>query len=133
MFNLRWRKADQVIGDNYMQRWHLVRQPGIRNLYLHLYSGSDDDRALHDHPWQSWSILLWGSLYEVTEHGERRIWPWLPKYRSAEYKHRLILKSKRAATLFLTGKKVREWGFHCPQGWVHWQQFTDADGNQTCE
>lgn len=131
MINLKWRRADQMIGQRYMQRWHLLRKPGIRNLYLHKYLGSDDDRALHDHPWASWSILLWGSLVEVTADGEKRIWPWLPKYRSAEYSHRLILTSRRALTLFYTGKKSREWGFHCPKGWVHWTEFTDEKGEQT--
>lgn len=116
-----------------MLRWHLMRKPGIRNLYLHKYLGSDDDRALHDHPWTSWSILLWGHLIEVTPHGEKRIWPLIPKYRSAHYSHRLILKSNRALTLFYTGKKIREWGFHCPKGWVHWTKFTDKEGNQTGE
>ena len=131
MNNFKWRKADQVIGEKYMLRWHLIRQPGIRNLYLHKYLGSDDDRALHDHPWVSWSILLWGKLYEVTDSGVERIWPIIPKYRSAEHSHRLILRSKSAYTLFFTGRKVREWGFHCPKGWVHWTRFTDAQGNQT--
>jgi len=114
-----------------MLRWHLMRKPGIRNLYIHHYLGSDDDRALHDHPWASWSILLWGHLIEVTADGEKRIWPLIPKFRSAEYSHRLILKGRRATTLFYTGKKTREWGFHCPKGWVHWTKFTDAEGNQT--
>ena len=116
-----------------MQRWHLMRKPGIRNLYLHKYLGSDDDRALHDHPWASWSILLWGTVIEVTEDDEQHIWPLIPKYRSAEYSHRLILKSNRALTLFFTGRKTREWGFHCPKGWVHWTEFTDKEGNQTGE
>ena len=145
MINLVWRKPDQVIGERYMHRWHLVRKHGVRNLYLHKYLGSDDDRALHDHPWASWSILLWGNLYEVTQievkaNGTKtsekrevvkRIWPLIPKYRSAEYSHRLILKGNKALTLFLTGKKNREWGFHCPKGWVHWTKFTDEKGNQT--
>ncbi|MBX2848135.1 MAG: hypothetical protein KTR16_07445 [Acidiferrobacterales bacterium] len=131
MINLKWRDPDQVIGQNYMQRWHLMRKPGVRNLYLHKYMGSDDDRALHDHPWTSWSILLWGRLVEVTDKGQKRIWPFIPKYRSATYSHRLILNSNRALTLFYTGKKIREWGFHCPKGWVHWTEFTDEQGNQT--
>lgn len=119
-----------------MHRWHLIRKPGVRNLYLHKYLGSDDDRALHDHPWASWSVLLWGNLYEVTqkegqEEVVKRIWPFIPKYRSAEYSHRLILKGNKALTLFLTGKKSREWGFYCPKGWMHWTKFTDAEGNQT--
>jgi len=134
--NLSWRKADQVIGEKYMHRWHLIRKPGVRNLYLHKYLGSDDDRALHDHPWSSWSILLWGNLHEVVmgkdgRERAQRIWPIIPKYRSAEYSHRLILKNNKALTLFYTTKKIREWGFHCPKGWVHWTKFTDTEGNQT--
>jgi hypothetical protein len=30
-----------------------------------------------------------------------------------------------AWTLFITGRRVRDWGFHCPKGWVPWQEFTD--------
>lgn len=130
MFKLNRRPADEVIGERYLQRWHLYRRPGVRNLYLHRYLGSDDDRALHDHPWPSLSILFWGSLLEVTDSGVKRIWPFIPKFRSAEYSHRLVLNSKSAWTLFYTGSKCREWGFHCPQGWKHWSEFTDENGNQ---
>ena len=131
MLNLKPRPADEIIGEQYMRRWHLRRSQSRDNLYLHRYDGSDDDRALHDHPWRSVSILVWGRISEMTPQGERRIWPWLPKYRSAEYTHRIILKSRRAYTLFFTYPKEREWGFHCPKGWVHWTEFTDEAGNQT--
>lgn len=30
-------------------------------------------------------------------------------------------------SLFITGPRVREWGFHCPKGWVPWQKFTSPD------
>jgi hypothetical protein len=30
-------------------------------------------------------------------------------------------------TLFITGPRVRSWGFHCPGGWVPWQRFTAPD------
>jgi hypothetical protein len=37
-----------------------------------------------------------------------------------------------AWTLFITGRLKRDWGFHCPKGWVPWWQFTDTTtgGNQ---
>lgn len=128
MINLKPRRADEIIGENYMQRWHLRRSRSRYNLYLHRYDGSDDDRALHDHPWRSISILLWGRIAEVTPTGEHRVLPWLPKFRNAEYTHRIVLQSRRAYTLFFTFPKEREWGFHCPQGWVHWREFTDESG-----
>jgi len=135
MLNLKPRSPDEVIGTNYLQRWHIRRSPGRHNLYLHRYAGSDDDRALHDHPWRSIGIVLWGSLYEITEkNGEelqRRLWPLIPKFRSATYAHRIVLKSRFAYTLFFTHPKEREWGFHCPKGWVHWRKFTDESGQRT--
>ena len=130
MINLKWRAADEVIGEDYLSRWFLLRQPGKRNVYIHKYLGSDDDRALHDHPWRSWSILFWGRLEEHTPEGVKRVWPLIPKYRSAHYTHRVVLKSKVAFTLFMTGRKRREWGFHCPTGWVHWTEFTDESGTK---
>ena len=129
--NFAWRSPDEMIGECYMRRWHLRRKPGRHNLYLHRYDGSDDDRALHDHPWKSIGIVLWGKLYEVSEMGEKRLWPFIPKYRKAQYAHRLKLKSKVAFTLFFTFPKEREWGFLCPNGWVHWSEFTDSSGQQT--
>ena len=131
MINLKWRQPDEVIGQNYMRRWHLRRKPGRHNLYLHRYDGSDDDRALHDHPWRSIGIVLWGNVGELTPKGESRLWPLVPKYRSAEYAHRLHLKSRFAYTLFFTFPKEREWGFLCPNGWVHWKKFTDSSGQKT--
>ncbi len=131
MINLRIRQPDEVIGESYMSRWHLRRKQGHHNLYLHRYQGSDDDRALHDHPWRSVGVVLWGRLYEVTDQGEQRLWPLIPKYRSAKYAHRLKLKSKTAFTLFFTFPKEREWGFLCPSGWVHWKDFTDKSGKRT--
>ncbi len=34
-------------------------------------------------------------------------------------------------TLFITGPRVRDWGFHCPSGWRRWQDFVaeTPDGN----
>jgi len=60
---LRWvrRPPDFVIGppdDPYMRRWWLLPRNRVLNVYLHHVRHDDDDRALHDHPWASLSILL---------------------------------------------------------------------------
>ena len=118
-----------------MRRWHLRRSPSRHNLYLHRYDGSDDDRALHDHPWRSIGVVLWGSLSEVTQQDgqevTKRLWPLIPKVRNAEYAHRIVLNSRSAYTLFFTFPKERDWGFLCPKGWVHWREFTDRSGQKT--
>ena len=122
------RAPDYVIGTGYLNRWYIVPRNPWSNLYLHAFLGSDDDRALHDHPWANTSLLIEGSYIEHTPDGgfERRAGDLVS--RTAETKHRLELISELPViSLFATGPKVREWGFACPHGWVHWADFTDPD------
>lgn len=139
---LRWarnRKPDFVIGGHknpYLVRWWLIPRNPVFNVYVHLFLRSDDDRALHDHPWlfnASW--LIDGMYWEHTPKGEffRRAGEW--KFRWGSAPHRVELfdanpfvggANKPCWTVFITGPRVREWGFHCPNGWVPWQVFTDS-------
>ena len=131
------RQPDVTIGENYLERWYLIPRNRFLNVYLHKFSGSDDDRALHDHPWHSVSFLLKGRLDEIMparagrlERQRRREVPrFIPVFRSATHAHRLELIEGPAWTVFITGPKFRSWGFLCPQGWRHWKDFTDATGN----
>jgi len=120
------RAPDKVIGTDriYMLRYWVWRTR-ICSLYVHWFCSSDDDRALHDHPWWSLSVCLTGYMLEHLEGGTKKlIEPGSVVLRSARHAHRLELLSENACTLFLTGPRVREWGFLCPQGWRHWRDFT---------
>lgn len=122
------RPADFVIGDDYLRRWWVVPRNPFANTYLHDIRKSDDDRALHDHPWPNTSFLISGSYIEHTPSGHfvRRAGDVV--FRPADALHRLeVIPGERAISLFATGPKVREWGFACAQGWVHWRDFTSAD------
>lgn len=127
------RVADFVIGSSpqpYLLRWYVIPRNRFFNIYLHCFLRSDDDRALHDHPWSNLSILLRGRYVEHTIaaggiHVRR-------EYRAGNWKlrvsgcaaHRLELVDGPCWTLFITGPKYRTWGFHCPQqGWIPWQRF----------
>lgn len=72
---LRWhfsttaRPQDVRIPSNpsipvYMRRWWKVMRNAYFNIYFHQVFRSDDDAALHDHPWWSFSIVLEGGYYE---------------------------------------------------------------------
>lgn len=128
------RAPDFIIGDPanpYMLRWWLLPRNNLFNIYFHRILRDDDDRALHDHPWPSFSIMISGGMLEVTEGGSRLIWAGDCVYRTPEFAHRLqLVDGKPAETLFVTGPKVRDWGFHCPRGWVGWQDFVGADPGQ---
>ncbi|KQM65813.1 hypothetical protein ASE75_06175 [Sphingomonas sp. Leaf17] len=123
------REPDFVIGpaeDPYLRRWWILRRNTGCNVYLHEILRSDDDRALHDHPWANTSMLLDGRYVEHTPGGKAALREagWIGT-RAAEDSHCLeILPGERAISLFITGPKVREWGFYCPKGWVHWRDFT---------
>lgn len=145
------RAPDVVIGGQdkrYLRRWFVIPRNPVFNVYLHQFLRSDDDRALHDHPWlfnASW--LLMGAYIEHTikaggicvrtfrETGSF-------KFRWGAAPHRIELltiadfvtslpvnrRPISCWTLFITGPRVREWGFYCMErGWIHWKRFTAAD------
>lgn len=61
-------KPHFIIGplDNpYLWRWHLLPRNRWFNVYLHKVLRDDDDRALHDHPYDNISIVLKGGYVEV--------------------------------------------------------------------
>ena len=130
------RKPNMVIGGMerpYLLRWFLIPRNPIFNVYVHCFLRSDDDRALHDHPWVNLSILLSGEYVEhqIAAGGintrSRRVagdWYFRP---SGKIAHRVEI-DKPCWSLFITGPRYRTWGFHCPeQGWIPWQRFTSAD------
>lgn len=139
------RAPDFVIGkpgSPYIRRWWVIPRNRFFNIYLHEVLRDDDDRALHDHPWANCSIVLRGGYYEVTPRG--RFWrnPGSVTFRRPRAAHRLellragdgpanLLKTDHSVSswsLFITGPRVRVWGFHCPKGWVPWFDFV-AKGN----
>lgn len=144
------REPDVIIGGQkrpYMHRWYLLgRQPGgkrrdvrsktvlgLMRPYLHCFLRSDDDRALHDHPAASLSIALRGTAIEHTIdaggiHRHRVIRAGQIRFRSAKFTHRIEIEpGTQFWTLFIFFRNTREWGFHCPRGWVHSRDFSSPD------
>ena len=137
------REPDFIIGDKrdpYLLRWWLLPRNRVLNVYLHYFMRDDDDRALHDHPWASCSLILKGSYIEHTIaaggiHRRQVREAGSVKIMAPSRAHRVELQRmswrygghpRPCWTLFITGPRMREWGFHCPQrGWVHWREFTN--------
>ncbi len=127
------RGPDFVIGDDYLRRWWIIPRSEAVNVYLHDIRKSDDDRAMHDHPWSNVSYLISGSYIEHTPEGRFVRKAGEVGERPAHALHRLeVIPGQRCISLFMTGPKVRDWGFQCEHGWVHWQDFTSAgDSSRT--
>ena len=122
------REPDFIIGDNYLCRWWVIPRNEGCNVYLHQILKSDDDRAFHDHPWDNTSYLIEGGYIEHAPEGVFERTAGSIVERKATDMHRLEVPPGRSAiSLFITGPKIRDWGFDCPQGWVPWQEFTDPN------
>lgn len=138
---IRDRHPDFVIGERrnpYLRRWYLLPRNPIFNVYLHQFMRDDEDRALHDHPWPSVSLALNMSMVEVylerhrTLDGPvviertRTVSPGDLLYRGARFTHRMIVPIPGALTLFITGPRIRTWGFWCEnKRFVHFKEFLD--------
>lgn len=110
------REPDYKVGD-YLSRWHLIPKNRWFNIYLHKIT-QPDDHAVHDHPWYSLSIILKGSYVEWFHdhsHKERRAGSFI--FRHPLLLHRLQPATKEVWSLFLTGPRIREWGFMGDKGW----------------
>lgn len=136
----RRRDPDLIVrrgSDNlpYLRRWHLIQRNRFLNVYLHCFERSDRS-VPHDHPWWSLSWCLRGYLFErvgvspniktrFVEIGNVRL-------RRPSTPHQIIVPDSLIGksgvwTLFITGPRIREWGFHCPNGWRVWKDFVSAE------
>lgn len=139
LISIFWRQADVAIGgieNPYLLRWYVVPRNRWLNVYLHKFCRDDDDRALHDHPWWFVSLMLAGRYIEHTISGVITRGVGSVAFRRATHAHRVELLKRQDGTpipcwtIVLTGARSREWGFWCPQGWVHWKDFTSGDNGE---
>ena len=137
--NLPDREPDLVLTNfglsrPFLRRWHLISENNALNIYLHKWTAPDDvSLGLHDHPWDSRSLHLSGPpLWELQPIGGvgDTISSWM-KFpveddcrRLATHIHAItgdMTEDDPTCTLFITGPKIREWGFWAKgKPWQHW-------------
>jgi hypothetical protein len=126
----RWTVTDS----EYIVRLHILKTPWFA-VCLHWIKKPDPEPYLHDHPVSFISIILRGGYEEKKGCG------WYRTFRAAYLKrnwnervfnfiradrqsvHRIVTVEPNTLTLVFMGPKVREWGFHTPDGWVHWKDY----------
>lgn len=133
------RKPDLIIAPDglpYLYRWHVIKEGGPAGVKLHIQVASDPERPLHNHPWDNTSVILAGGYRETlcwsegepdnhnTEVFDRHKGDVI--FRRAGQSHRLELPYDYpyTMTLFMTGPRVRNWGFWYPTGFVPYEQVT---------
>lgn len=120
-----WPKLTKEIssktGELHFKRWAILETKWF-NIYLHKIYKSDEDKHPHNHPWNFWSLILWGSykeelwtydgfdyIHTLTRTVEQRKWLSLAKRETYQY-HKITL-TKPVLTLVITGKRRKEWGY----------------------
>lgn len=149
----------QPTGEGYMDRYWGDRvgrsgapedgYPWIGDRIHHILS-SDDDRAMHDHPWPFVTIILRGGYEEIrpfdqdkralacefVDVGGQRMAVTRRRYkvgdvlfRRARHWHMLHLEpGETAVTLFIVLPKVQSWGFLWRGRKVPWREFERVRG-----
>lgn len=106
----------------YMERYYIGRAFG-RTYYLHRFVGADGDKEVHDHPWDSFSIVLKGAYIEERMLHFSLANNWDSKYHiicaptlnviKANDFHRITSVTPNTWTLFVHKERVpnKGWGF----------------------
>lgn len=136
----------------YLSRWYLTASPtmpdgsspfangqpkpgvewptGNFGIYLHQFHRSDDDLALHNHPWRwALSFILVGGYREERRWGtqviRRDVKPFSFNFIRGSDFHRVDLHERDAWSIFIVGPKISSWGFwdrHTGE-FVEWREF----------
>jgi hypothetical protein len=109
LFQVRWKEELKQGETTYLYRWTILF--GGFSIRLHHWISSDVGPHLHDHPFNFYSFLFWGSYKNITETGTREIKAPTLWFANGESKHRLEIPSTGAWTILFCGRPYRKWGF----------------------
>lgn len=160
-YESRPTRPDFIIGrknEPQVYRWYGIPRNPFFNIYYHIFLRSDQDFALHDHPWLwNYSVLVEG------EYAELRPDPyWVKTYglvfaaskmppvahlrtvgdsvfRWGRSPHRIELIDNRPChTVFITGPKYiseifGKWGFYCPRGKIPFNEIVKYETGKGSE
>jgi hypothetical protein len=136
---LPFRTITSPDGRPYLTRWY-VWPKGPRTaedavtptapfaVFIHFFHRSDEDRELHNHPWdKSVALILKGGYHEEREDGFRTFRPGDINVISKDDYHRveLLYPKKGSWSLFIAGKNVGSWGFKDERTGRHipWKEY----------
>jgi hypothetical protein len=112
------REIKDRTGKTVFKRWLLLRTPWF-SIFIHgMYDRrGDQDAHCHDHPWNFWSLILWGGYFEVVHdtvnhhYGVRHLGS--VQYMPARgIYHRVIeLNRSRSYSLVVASRETVPWGY----------------------
>ena len=136
----RWGRyrviMDRVENEPYLERYYVFLKDRNRfpfNIFVHKFLKSDPD-DVHDHPWPFATLILKGGYWEWRPQfdsegrkiGEIAKWCGPGSFRctGANTYHRVELDPDvECWTLFMPGRKQRDWGFLVRNQWIQWEEY----------
>ena len=98
-------------GELHFKRWEILKTRW-GSIWLHAIYKADQDKHLHNHPWDFTSVVLKGSYYEQTSLGNKKQYPGKINIRNGEEHHKILeLLSPVVYTLFFVSAPKRLWGY----------------------
>jgi hypothetical protein len=128
---------DRASDEPYLERYYVfLKDRGESfpfNIFLHKFLKSDPD-DVHDHPWPYATLILKGGYWEWRPQfdsqgrktGEIAKWcgPGSFRWAGANTFHRIELDPDVTCwTLFMPGRKQRDWGFLVKNQWIQWEEY----------
>ena len=127
---------DRLDNEPYLERYYVFLKDRERfpfNVFVHKFLKSDPD-DVHDHPWPFATLILKGGYWEWRptfdadgrKVGEVARWCGAGSFRTAQANtyHRIELDPNITCwTLFMPGRKQRDWGFLVKNRWIQWEQY----------
>jgi hypothetical protein len=112
-------------GKLHFRRWEILKTRWF-SIYIHGIYEADQDKHLHNHPWDYKSIVLKGSYIEETLTGNNVMRPLKMVTRDGKDYHKIKeLKSKSVYTLFIVSPVKRIWGYLVDGSWMNHEEYRE--------
>lgn len=135
---LTWGQAGGLPECPYFRRW--ILDFGIFALRVHRWYADDDHRAFHDHPYWFVTIVLWGGYVDVSgpETGEGppsedRLGIGSIRFRPAHFRHSVQQVRPGTATILISGRPSRRWGFWVDGKLIRRDKYFAVHGHHPCD
>lgn len=110
-------------GKLHFRRWQLLKTRWF-SIYIHGIYAADQDKHLHNHPWDYKSLVLKGSYIEETNSGINTLQFGTITYRNGKDYHKIkTLLTKSVYTLFIVSPVKRIWGYQVDGSWMNHEEY----------